>query len=38
MVQCLARDLKVVSSILAYGSFLVREVALSLTLIELYGL
>ena len=29
VVQCLTRDLKVVSSILAHGSFLVRGAALS---------
>ena len=36
--QCSARDLKVASLVLAHGSFLVREVVLSLTLAELYGL
>ena len=34
----MAHDLKVVSLILAHGSFLVRGLALSLTLAELYGL
>ena len=29
MAQCLARDLKVASSILAHGSFLMRGIALS---------
>ena len=38
VVQCLARDLKVASSNLAHGSFLVRGVVLSLTLAELYDL
>ena len=37
-VQCSTRDLKVASSILAHGNFLVRELALSLTLPILYGL
>ena len=38
VVQCSARDLKVASSILAHGSFLVRGAALLLILAELYGL
>ena len=38
MVQCSTRDLKVVSSILAHGSFLVRSSTLSLTIAELRGL
>ena len=36
--ECSTRDLKVASSIMAHGIFLVRGNALSLTLTELYGL
>ena len=38
VVQCLAHDLKVVSSFLGHGSFLARGAALSLILAELYDL
>ena len=38
MVQCSTRDLRIASLVLAHCSFLVRGVALLLTLAELYGL